>query len=209
MQEPDQMESRTTLLTALFQGLQGTWVLNRKLQSADPSEPSGRCSGKATFTNTQPSPVIDHQGKLQIADAELLYHEQGEFEMAPLNPVTGQDNVPKFSFSRKYIWRLQKAENAFTISVWFTKPGTNAIDYLFHKIDIAFHDLDASSSDNELVLHGSGGHLCVDDFYSSSYSFNLSGSDISASMLTSWTTLHEVRGPKKDQIIETTFTRPE
>ena len=202
------MESRTTLLTALFQGLQGTWVLNRKLQSADPSEPSGRCSGKATFTNTQPSPVIDHQGKLQIADAELLYHEQGEFEMSPSNLGTDQGHVPKFSFSRKYIWRLQRAENAHTISVWFTKPGTNTIDYLFHKIDIAFHDLDASDSTTKLVIHGSGGHLCIDDFYSSSYSFNLTGHDTAAAMLLSWTTLHEVRGPKKEQVIETAFTKP-
>ncbi|OQV01123.1 hypothetical protein CLAIMM_06530 [Cladophialophora immunda] len=203
------ISSSSTLLTRLFQDLAGTWLLNRKLQSADPSEPSGRCSGTATFTKTpSPSPVLDADGKLHIADAELLYHEQGDFEMMK---AVGNNlaSVPTFTFSRKYIWRLSRAENAYTISIWFTKPGTETIDYLFHKIDLPFDNAADSQSELRLVLNGTGGHLCVEDFYNSSYSFTLKRSDANSPFsLFSWTTLHEVLGPKKDQHIETTFIRP-
>ncbi|EXJ96142.1 hypothetical protein A1O1_01268 [Capronia coronata CBS 617.96] len=197
--------SGTALITNLFHTLQGTWSLDRKLQSADPSAPSGRCSGKATFTPTQPSPIVDSDGKLQLADSELLYHEQGDFEMAAAAP--GQPAPLKLPFSRKYIWRLKQADEALTISVWFTKPGTDTIDYLFHQIDIPFAQDDVEGSHGEIVLRGTGGHLCVADFYSSSYSFSLTGQSPDSVILSSWSTLHEVRGPKKDQIIETKFTK--
>ncbi|KIW94521.1 uncharacterized protein Z519_04497 [Cladophialophora bantiana CBS 173.52] len=200
--------SHSALLINLFQDLSGSWLLNRKLQSADSSAPSGRCSGTATFTTRAPSPVLDADGNLHIAHAELLYHEQGEFEMMK---AVGNNlaSVPTFTFARKYIWRLQRTENAVTISIWFTKPGTETIDYLFHKIDLPFDNDSDSQSDQRLVLHGTGGHLCVEDFYNSSYSFTMSRSDPSLPLtLSSWTTVHEVLGPKKDQYIETTFARP-
>ncbi|OCT54419.1 hypothetical protein CLCR_00958 [Cladophialophora carrionii] len=199
----------SALLIRLFEDLAGTWLLNRQLRSADPSEPSGRCAGQALFMKRpSPSPVVDPDGKLHSADAELLYHEHGEFEMmmATGNNLT---SVPTFTFSRKYIWRLQTAENGHTISIWFTKPGTETIDYLFHKIDIPFEDDQNLGADGRLVLHGTGGHLCVEDFYSSSYTFTLSRSSADSPIkLASWTTVHEVLGPKKDQHIETTFVRP-
>jgi hypothetical protein len=197
------------LLTLLFEELSGTWLLNRQLRSENPAEPSGRCTGKATFTPTaSPSPVVGDDGKLNVAEAELLYHEQGEFEMMKYtgNSLT---SVPTFTFSRKYIWRLHESDNGHTLSVWFTKPGTETIDYLFHKIDIPFDQARQSATPTKLVLNGTGGHLCVDDFYNSSYTFTLSkASSGSEPSLTSWTTLHEVQGPRKDQHIETTFVRP-
>lgn len=117
-------------------------------------------------------------------------------------------HVSTFSFSRKYIWRLHHAENACTISIWFTKPGTDAIDYLFHKIDIPYNQQDGSQPDGHIVLRGTGGHLCIEDFYNSSYTFTMSRRRGNPFLdLSSWTTLHEVVGPKKDQVIETTFTR--
>ncbi|KAJ9606504.1 hypothetical protein H2200_009465 [Cladophialophora chaetospira] len=203
------MSKPKSAILNLFEDLVGTWILNRQLRSAHPSEPSGRCSGKADFTRRpSPSPVPDTDGKLHIATAELLYHEQGDFEMM----MTTGDNltsVPTFTFSRKYIWRLQEVEKGHTISIWFTKPGTEIIDYLFHKIDVPSDQDQPPGVNGRLVLNGSGGHLCVDDFYSSSYAFVLSRpSDESPSALTSWTMIHEVVGPKKDQHIETTFVRP-
>ncbi|EXJ79313.1 hypothetical protein A1O3_08815 [Capronia epimyces CBS 606.96] len=206
--------SRISLIAGLFHTLQGTWNLDRKLQSDDPTAPSGRCSGKATFTPTPPSAVIDSDGKLQLADAELLYHEQGEFEMATATAAQQSPLPLKFPFSRKYIWRLKRlddGDDALTISVWFTKPGTNMIDYLFHQIDLPLSqdDGDDTDTDTVLLLHGTGGHLCVADFYSTAYSFSLSrtAGPSATAMLSSWSTLHEVRGPKKDQVIETKFTR--
>ncbi|KAL6250740.1 hypothetical protein RBB50_003043 [Rhinocladiella similis] len=198
--------SQPSLVRCLFHDLRGTWHLNRKLQSGHPSEPSGRCEGKATFTQTQPSPVLDADGKLQIADAELLYHEEGEFEM-DLPNVGQTTDVPKFPFSRKYIWRLQESDDKVSMSIWFTAPGTNLIDYLFHTVDIVRNDEDGDNAENSVILQGSGGHLCVDDYYSSSYSFSLSSKHHTSASLSSWSMKHEVRGPKKDQVIETTFTR--
>ncbi|KEF63036.1 uncharacterized protein A1O9_01012 [Exophiala aquamarina CBS 119918] len=203
MQDPS---TRATLLTNLFHNLAGKWLLNRKLHSADETEPSGKCHGEATFTITQPSPVIDSDGSLHLADAELLYHEQGEFEMTTSTQIRGE--VLKFVFSRKYIWRLQTTQDVHTISVWFTKPGTDAIDYLFHKIEIPLlSEHDSGLSTQEITLSGSGGHLCVEDFYSSSYSFHLNPPSSGPELLSWFTTTHEVRGPKKDQLIETTFSR--
>ncbi|KIW12341.1 hypothetical protein PV08_09618 [Exophiala spinifera] len=200
------MPSQTRLVRSLFHDLSGTWHLSRKLQSGHPSEPSGRCEGKATFTQTQPSPVLDADGKLQLADAELLYHEEGEFEMDL--PSVGQNaNVPKFPFSRKYIWRLKESDDEVTMSIWFTKPGTNLVDYLFHTVDIVREDDEGDDPKSPVVLEGSGGHLCVDDYYSSFYTFTLS-SEGTATSLSSWTMTHEVCGPKKDQVIKTAFTRP-
>lgn len=195
--------SRVTLLTELFHKLAGTWTLTRTLNSANATEPSGSCTGTATFTVTQPSPVLGSDGKLNLADAELLYHEQGEFEMAKQSSV--QAAIPKFTFSRKYIWRLQKTHDNHTISVWFTKPGTNTIDYLFHKIDIPIDNNLLSNPSDVIVIEGAGGHLCVEDFYSSSYTFHLDRRDGNPPLLSSFTTTHEVRGPKKDQLIQTTF----
>lgn len=194
---------------SLFNDLTGTWTLNRQLRSADPSEPSGRCSGTAVFTNRlSPSPVVDSDGTLHVAVAELLYHEHGEFEMM-MAAGNNLANVPTFAFSRKYIWRLQKAEKGHTISIWFTKPGTEIIDYLFHKIDIPSNHDHSPGRSSSMILNGTGGHLCVEDFYSSSYAFNMfPSSDGSLSNLSSWTTVHEVLGPKKDQHIKTTFVKP-
>ena len=196
----------STITACLFEGLHGTWVLRRTLQSANSSEPSGRCTGKATFTRTKPTPVIDDNGKLQLADEELLYYEQGEFELTPSNS-NQTSSIPRFPFSRKYIWRLHRTEGVYKISVWFTKPGTDTIDYLFHNIDIALAGKDASTQSCDINLHGSGGHICVDDFYSSLYTFNLTPNSPESINLTSWSMTHEVRGPKKDQTIETMFTK--
>ena len=117
-------------------------------------------------------------------------------------------NAPRFSFSRKYVWRLMDEEASKPeISVWFVKPGTEQIDYLFHKFLVQ----STSDADKRVVhVECSGGHLCVEDFYSSNYTFALhdqSGHQKDELLLSSWDMLHEVRGPKKDQVIQTTFTR--
>ena len=186
--------SRNTSPAALFHSLTGTWTLNRDLHSANAHEPSGKCFGTATFTPRPASPVIDSDGKLRLAIAEMLYHEQGEFQLPSL---------VKVPFSKKYVWRLVKEDNQGEekISVWFTKPGSDAVDYLFHDVQIIY-DFNELNHDQ---LHGSGGHLCVDDFYSTEYDFRISPADGQA--VESWSTVHDVRGPKKDQTLTTTFSR--
>jgi hypothetical protein len=184
--------SRVTSPKVLFDSLAGTWTLSRDLDSANATEPSGKCFGTATFTSRQPSPVLDVNGKLHLADAELLYHEQGEFQLP---------SMIKVPFSKKYVWRIGKDEGGkdAKLSVWFTKPGSEATDYLFHDIQISVID----GSTEAFVVQGSGGHLCVDDFYSTVYDFRTDQNG----RIRSWKTTHEVRGPKKDQVLTTTFSR--
>lgn len=176
---------------SLFHSLAGTWTLNRDLASANVSEPSGKCLGTATLTSRTPSPVVDKDGKLHLADAEMLYHESGEFHLP---------NQIKMPFSKKYVWRFN--QDVPKISLWFTKPGTDQVDYLFHNIDLT---VEADTA------RGSGGHLCIDDYYSTSYTFQLTkGSQDTLDaqpVVASWETVHEVQGPKKDQNLTTWFSR--
>ncbi|ETN38459.1 uncharacterized protein HMPREF1541_06494 [Cyphellophora europaea CBS 101466] len=187
--------SRATYLHTLWDSLAGTWLLDRDLQSANASEPSGRCVGTATFKTRAPSPVLDQDGKLHLADAEMLYRENGEFQLP---------NHVKVPFSKKYVWRLSVAGDDPEMSVWFTKPGTDQVDYLFHNVDLTV-------AEGGRVAHGSGGHLCVEDFYSTSYIFFMQEStpldEMKAAALGSWETIHEVQGPSKDQTLTTRFTR--
>ena len=200
--------SRATLLPTVFDSLAGTWTLSRNLVSVSASEPSGTCTGTALFTPRSPSPVMNADGKLDLADKEMLYHEQGTFELP---------SGIRMPFAKKYIWRLQKHVDRSNLSVWFCKPGSELIDYLFHTIDIDTESelvgepIGASAS---IELGGNGGHLCIDDFYSSTYSFRLAArhhtaaSEECAHELHSFSTVHEVRGPRKDQVISTSFTCP-
>ena len=166
------------------------------------------CTGTALFTPRAPSPVMNADGKLDLADKEMLYHEQGTFELP---------SGIKMPFTKKYIWRLQKHVNRSNLSVWFCKPGSELIDYLFHTIDI---DTESEMA-GEIVGHsalielgGNGGHLCIDDFYSSTYLFKLASNHHAIASkecsheLHSFSTVHEVRGPRKDQVISTSFTCP-
>lgn len=185
--------SHAAFLQALFLSLAGTWALDRDLASNNADEPAGKCRGTATFVARIPSPVVDPDGKLHLAVAEMLYHETGEFQLP---------NHIKVPFSKKYIWRL--TQNIPKISLWFTKPGTEQIDYLFHDIDL--HE-DTGRGE----ARGTGGHLCVDDFYSTAYAFQIPRDSIADQhnrpAVASWETVHEVQGPKKDQTLTTRFTR--
>ncbi|RMD44280.1 hypothetical protein DV735_g788, partial [Chaetothyriales sp. CBS 134920] len=192
--------SRTASLARLFDSLAGNWLLLRELQSTHPSDPSGFCHGTASFSPRDPSPVINEDGKVEAATAELLYEEDGHVEVSA---------TVKFAFSKKYVWCLNQQADSGRISVWFTKPGTDTIDYIFHKITVDPAKTVKSDHGTVLAIEGSGGHLCVEDFYHSTYTFYLSDSADNqvGPLFSSFQTVHEVRGPKKDQLITTQFTR--
>lgn len=199
------MSQKSAVIRQVWQQLQGTWNLTRTLHSINAAESSGNCKGTATFTTRQPAIFIDDDGVLQNASQEMLYSEKGEFEMTS---DVGTVTVPKFSFSRKYVWRLQQDNSAREeITIWFTKPGTEQIDYLFHKFLIQHVTDQSAGGKNQLTVECSGGHLCVEDYYSSSYIFQLHAQSTENASLREWEMIHEVRGPKKDQVIETTFSR--
>lgn len=196
------MTIKTAAIKRLWNSVQGTWHLKRTLHSANAAEPSGNCVGIATFTPQKPSIFVDEQGKLQNASEQMLYSESGQFEM--LNAVGNAGKMTGFTFSKKYIWRMQEDE----ISVWFVKPGSETVDYLFHKFCVQSVEEESDTDANVVHVECSGGHLCVEDYYSSFYNFQLEGqTNIEQHDLKSWKMLHEVRGPKKDQTIETHFTR--
>lgn len=184
------------LACIVFRQLQGKWTLARTLQSTNTSEPSGKCYGTASFSLRPVTDVSEH-----AATEEMLYEEHGDFEISL--PVSTGYASPRLTFSRKYIWRLSSEPDP-TISVWFTKPGTDELDYLFHE-----QDLDSGSDTSTRVsisaAHSHGSHLCVEDMYETDYQYDLTED----TRLSRWSTSHTVKGPKKDQLITTTFARDE
>lgn len=191
--------------STLFHSLAGTWHLRRTLTSTNTSDLQGTCTGSATYSPRPPSVFIDREGQLRLAAAEMLYHERGKFEMHPTHHIAGA-GVVKVPFERKYIWRLSKAGVKSEISVWFTKPGSEEIDYLFHDLLVQTCETMNDGIREEVVEMAelSGGHVCVEDFYASTYSFTLTEGQVRG-----WNVIHEVQGPKKDQTIETTFAKPQ
>ena len=200
--------AKEAMLLTIWHRLQNTkWQLRRTLHSIDTTEPSGTCTGTATFTTRPPSTLKDREGERQVASQEMLYSEQGELTMS----------AAKFPFSRKYVWRLRdmdtECDEKAEISIWFTQPGTEKVDYLFHAFTLQRSGEKTSgvSSGSRFEVECSGGHLCVEDYYSSSYIFDLQkqadeGSEL---VLKAWKMRHDVKGPKKDQSLETYFTPQE
>ena len=202
-------------VTDLFHCLKGEWKLERRLQSSNAAEPSGRCHGIATLTPRKPSLVNGKSETLSPAVAEMLYHEQGQFQLQASLPGLAMRYM---NFSRKYVWRLEvwdEGPDPSIISIWFTKPGTDTLDYFFHNVtkdmETVYKEDDDEDGDVEVLIRGHGNHLCVDDQYETEYAFKLVGEDKSsgpgAFALEKWRTTHIVKGPKKDQKIETIFTR--
>jgi hypothetical protein len=183
----------------VFRQLQGKWKLDRILKSTNTSEPSGKCYGIASFTPRPVTKIPDH-----AASGELLYEESGDFEITL--PVNAGYASPRLTFSRKYIWRLSH-EPEPTISVWFAKPGTDDLDYLFHEQDL--HSGSGSSKiSSTAAARAHGSHLCVEDMYETDYRYDITNQTASEnSRVLQWSTSHTVKGPKKDQLITTMFTR--
>ena len=200
------------LMQALFRHLVGgTWQLRRSMSSSNATEPSGQCYGQSTFTLRSVSDVQD-----DMAMEEMLYQEAGVFNMAAESQT--QRHVPSLSFSRKYVWRLclpsAPAKHRSGCSVWFVKPGTEEIDYLFHRFSGPILTSRTDNDQIEATVSFKGDHLCVNDWYNSEYEFTLLPSQegkqsagTESSELVRWFMRHQVIGPTKTQLIETAFTR--
>ena len=189
------------LACIVFHQLQGRWKLDRTLKSTNTSEPSGKCHGTASFTPRPVTKVPNHK-----ASEEMLYQESGDFEIT--SPVNAGYASPRLTFSRKYIWRLSSDQEPI-ISVWFTKPGTEELDYLFHEQDL-HSSSGAGTNPRTAAARAHGSHLCVEDMYETDYQYDLTNeTGAENSRLLQWSTSHTVKGPKKDQLITTTFTHKE
>lgn len=185
-----------------------SWILHRTIKSNDSPSLSGTATGTATLTPLRP-------GSASGPERQLLYHERGTY--------TG----PSFQapFEKKYIW-THRGENQ--LSVYFVKcppqpqshhkgsDHTNGgeghaqegveeeIDYLFHTLSFNAPELNQEHSGQEAtLLRATGSHLCIKDMYDSSYVFHVRDADFK---LVEWEMRHVVKGPKKDQVIETWFS---
>lgn len=145
----------------------------------------------------------------------MLYQENGKSQIR--NSRRGAPELPFMTFSGSYVWRMAPSSascNFPDISIWFTKPGTEELDYPFHDLDTNLQTLGkvvASQGASGIVLRGHGRHSCVQDQYDTDYGFTLTWNNNNENEpkigLKRWQTVHTVRDPKKDQRIETEFTR--
>ena len=176
----DEKLSRTN---GLFASFEGSWRLSRRLDSAISTYPSGTLEGIATFAKR---PATDDS-----YEAEYLYSESGDF-------TTQQGLTMKAT--RQYVYRYSRSTDA--ISVWFVKPDDgSSVDYFFHKLDFR-ETRRGIDEDAPEACTASGYHLCVNDNYNASYSFQLSNSK-----LAQWDAVFDVDGPKKGYVAKATYTR--
>ncbi|KAL8869637.1 MAG: hypothetical protein Q9174_004123, partial [Haloplaca sp. 1 TL-2023] len=169
----------------LFDRLEGTWNIDRTINSALSTYPSGTFSGEAKF---EERPSED-----EAFDKEYLYSESGKFLA---------DQGQSFTATRRYVYRLSRSKK--TISAWFVKPDDHStVDYLFHEIQpqSSIRDMQTARRD-EPPIEASTYHLCSEDRYNSTYSFPFQNNT-----LCDWTLQHMVKGPQKQYIAIASYSR--
>ncbi|CAK4034699.1 related to FMO1 Flavin-containing monooxygenase [Lecanosticta acicola] len=170
---------------AIFRAMQGHWNIQRTIDSSLPSFPSGTLTGEASFHPRVPT--SDTSGK--SFDLEYLYIESGDLVLS---------NGASMPARRRYVYRY--SEERDELSVWFVKPDRELeVDYLFH--NLAF--VGPAEARKEEACVAKADHLCVEDMYWTEYRFPMRGISLPA-----FETLHTVRGPSKDYVATTKFTRP-
>lgn len=170
---------------AAFRALQGNWNIDRTIESAMPTFPSGKLTGTASFHPR--SPTADKTGK--FFDLEYLYVESGTFSLSTGHTMTA---------NRRYVYRYSEAED--TLSIWFVKPEDNhEVDYLFHNLGF----LRPEEARKAGALVAKADHLCVEDMYWTEYRLPMKGI-----ALRDFAIKHTVKGPDKDYVAMTRYERP-
>jgi hypothetical protein len=181
----DCIENGKFVPRAALRAMHGNWTIERKIDSAIATFPSGILEGTATFHPRVPT--SDKSGK--SFDLEYLYVESGTFTMSTGHTMTA---------SRRYVYRYSEADD--TLSVWFVKPDNPLeVDYLFH--DLTFVKPAEAREAGACVAKAD--HLCVEDMYWTEYRLPLKGI-----ALTQFEVKHTVKGPEKDYIATTKYSRP-
>lgn len=172
---------------AVFRALQGVWSIHRVIDSKLSSFPSGVLHGTASFHPRKPTE--DKSG--ENFDMEYLYIESGTLTMS-----TGAE----MTATRRYVYRYLEA--ADQLSVWFVKPDSELeVDYLFHDMTFAPPVTTAESTPG---FYAKADHLCVEDMYDTEYFFPMNAISLEA-----FETKHSVKGPQKDYVATTKFSRPQ
>ena len=178
--------------------------MNRSIVNFRNDGLAGTVSGTAMFASRTPSS--------EDAEMEYLYRESGTFTISSAMQMT---------VSRCWIWRLEKPGQAKkgatgndepAISVHFVKADGETEDYLYNRLGSFKEEEKTGCCDNRIgkehpssALKSTTEHPCEDDFYTSTYMFYLSRSPIST--LEKFEVKHEVKGPAKDYISRTSYTR--
>jgi tRNA A64-2'-O-ribosylphosphate transferase len=169
----------TASSNGLFSQLSGTWQMQRKITNFLQPEFAGAIYGSAAFQPRSPTS--------EEAQLEYLYSEAGVF-----NTTLGV----KMDVRRRWIWRVSQRGS---ISVHFVKADSESEDYLYHVL--AF-DAPSSETWKDAILTARADHPCEADFYKSFYEFH-----VKAGQLDKIVVKHEVKGPAKDYISKTRYTR--
>lgn len=168
----------------IFNALNGSWQLSREFLCEGGSKNFGNLEGNATFT---PRPPTDDSSA-----SEKLYSEIGDF-------VTNKGF--KSETYRQYAWRIDTLTQ--TIDVWFVKADDQkSVDYLYHTLKFPDGSKEKPWNPNVFELTASGDHLCDKDDYQVKYTFHVENGSVIR-----WTSTTTVRGPSKDYVLESTYTR--
>lgn len=168
----------------IFNTLNGSWQLSRKFLCESGSKNFGNLEGTATFTSRHPTD--------DSTDGEKLYSEVGDF-------VTTKGL--KSETYRQYAWRFDTLTQ--TIDVWFVKADDQrSVDYIYHTLKFPDRNIERPRNTNACELTASGDHLCDKDDYQVKYIFHVGNRSV-----TRWTSTTTVRGPSKDYVLESTYTR--
>lgn len=175
-------------ISNLFQSLAGEWTMDRDIVNFRNDGLAGTVMGLATFESRD-------QTSADTA-AELLYIETGSF-------TTTIGMV--LQATRRWIWKYHNAVSTEApISVHFVKADGETEDYVYNMLTFPPKD-EIESGSGGCVLKARAEHPCGEDFYVSTYEFYLE--EGSSMRVSKFEVQHEVKGPSKDYISSTVYTK--
>ncbi|ORY11409.1 hypothetical protein BCR34DRAFT_326139 [Clohesyomyces aquaticus] len=175
----DDSETKSRFVAAaVFRAMQGTWELQRKIDSRASAAPGGTLKGTAQFHPRFPT--------APEFSAEYLYIEEGIFTM---------DNGYSFPATRRYVYRYNEVKDK--ISAWFVQEDGETVEKFFNQLEFK------GAEDEGKGWVAVGSHWCDPDTYKSSSEFRFRGA-----ALERFGIMYDVSGPRKDYTMESWYQRP-
>ncbi|KAF2710363.1 hypothetical protein K504DRAFT_490501 [Pleomassaria siparia CBS 279.74] len=163
---------------ATFRAMQGSWTLERKIDSRHISMPGGTFKGTASFHPRSPTN--------SAYSAEYLYIEEGILKM---------DNGYTFPATRRYAYRYSEAID--TITAWFVADDGVSVGAFFNRWEFQ------KPTNDQCGWIARGNHWCSPDTYKNNCEFRFRGASLETFGIT-----YEATGPKKDYTHESWYKRP-
>jgi Family of unknown function (DUF6314)/Rit1 DUSP-like domain len=184
----EDLSDKHNYISNLFQSLAGEWAMVRDIVNFRNDGLAGTVTGSATFESRNQTSAD--------TTAEFLYIETGSF-------TTTTSMV--FQATRRWIWRYHNAASTEApISVHFVKADGETEDYVYNMLSFPPKD-EFNSGNRGCVLKARAEHPCGEDFYVSTYEFHLDQG--SGMRVRKFEVHHEVKGPSKDYISRTVYTK--